>query len=163
MYVYYIHDVTTGCVTMYTRPTSSHFANNFQLEIQIRRKKLFCSNLFFDHHSSTNVGTGLDNTPVVLCAKFVSDIFKTKYPSNLNYERKLWSSRTPNVAKGLGSGNGLLLGGTKPLPEPMSTYHSKVPCNSTKSIIIRSPDDIDPQNMLENCIFIIASRSSGDQ
>ena len=48
----------------------------------------------------------------------VSDLFNSLWPSDAIWRQEIWVN--------IGSGNGLLPDGTKPLPEPMLTYRQKV-------------------------------------
>ena len=48
----------------------------------------------------------------------------------------------------IGSGNGFLPDGTKPLPEPLLTYFIKVPWHSFDGIIIRRYEDTNQYNQI---------------
>ena len=59
----------------------------------------------------------------------------------------------------IGSGNGLLPDGTKPLPEPMLTYNRWGPM----PFILRRCEDTNQENKIENYGFKMASRSPRGQ
>ena len=57
-----------------------------------------------------------------------------------------WHHRVTYIWVNIGSGNGVLPDGTKPLPEPFLTYTSR-------GIIIRGSEDDNQLNKTENCIL----------
>ena len=65
----------------------------------------------------------------------------------------------------IGSGNGLLPDGTKPLPEPMLTYHQYGPVSFflSEDLIKRSSEGTNQWSKLENWIFKVASKSPRGQ
>ena len=75
----------------------------------------------------------------VVC-KILAILFRPPFVNSLVPGDTIWRQE---IWVNYGSGNGLLLDGTKPLPEPMLTYEheAKVLWHSSEGIIMRRTED----------------------
>ena len=78
----------------------------------------------------------------------------------LTYCGLWWSVAASSIMVNIGSGNGLLPDGTKPLPEPMLTYHlSEVQWQSPEGNLTRDTSAISCWKQLENYLDKMSSKS----